>query len=407
MRDLRLRGRQNDEQTIPSSITDPILNLLRETHNGPTFGTRLNTQIVELFADGIKAFCSHHGILLSTIDCVGTHTPSLSRYHTATTVKTDNRSLGWNGIIQEKTGLTTIHDFTIMQGKVNRPLTTPVSYVDRVILRHPVKFRACLNIDDLSNISFISASAPSDSKATMSRNCGPGILFIDYATRYCTSNSQIDDRYGNFAANGTINHSIVDRFLNSHDYLALTPPLHMAREMFGDHEAQRLIDECLFANMCDADILATISRITAQNILQQYRRLLEAFFPGGQQVDELFICGPGSHNANIVDYLEVELPASVITKPLDDIGIPGDANGAVCYAHLAMEALVRQTTRVSGESAETQDEVEEEVVAARIARGENWDALVERVRGYSGRKPLRVTKDVRIERKSNGAAEGR
>jgi 1,6-anhydro-N-acetylmuramate kinase len=275
--------------------------------------------------------------------------------------------------------------------------------MDRVFLQHSAKFRGCLNIDELTNISFIPADATNRNRTTVSRNSGPGNLFINYAMRYCTTNVQSEDPEGRYAADGTINQSIVDRFLDSHDYLHLTPPLHIAREMFGDHQAQRLIDECLYADLCDADTVATITRVTAQNILKQYRRLLEAFFPEGQHVDELFICGPGARNANIVDYLEAELPESVITRPLDDVGIPGDANEALCYAHLALEAVLGQVTWCDGGDAEMQEEADEEAVIARIARGENWGALVERVRQFSGGKQLRATKDVRISDTTAGA----
>jgi 1,6-anhydro-N-acetylmuramate kinase len=70
----------------------------------------------------------------------------------------------------------------------------------------------------------------------------------------------------------------------------------MAAEMFGDHEAQHLIDECLALKLCGADMIATITRITAHNILKQYRRALEELFPPDQRVDELFICGRGARN---------------------------------------------------------------------------------------------------------------
>jgi 1,6-anhydro-N-acetylmuramate kinase len=276
--------------------------------------------------------------------------------------------------------------------------------MDRVFLQHPVKVRACLNIDELANISFIPASTTNGTRTTLSRNAGPGNLFINYAMQYCTANNQSEDAEGEYAADGTIDQPIVDHFLDSHDYLHLTPPLHIAREMFGDHEAQRLIDECLYADLCDADTVATITRITAQNILKQYRRLLEAFFPEGQVVDELFICGPGARNANIVDYLETELPESVITRPLDDVGIPGDANEALCYAHLALEAVLGQATRSDGEDKGTREGADEEAVIARITCGENWDAFAERVRQFSGGKQLRATRDVKIRGTRAGAS---
>ena len=120
--------------------------------------------------------------------------------------------------------------------------------------------------------------------------------------------------------------------------------------MFGDHEAQQLIDECLYSNMSEIDTLATITRITAQNILKQYRRLLQLFFQPDQEVDELFIGGRSARNSNIIDYLKSELPESVITKPLSDIGIPGDAQEAVCYAHLGLEAVLNQVTQAADAS---------------------------------------------------------
>jgi 1,6-anhydro-N-acetylmuramate kinase len=114
--------------------------------------------------------------------------------------------------------------------------------------------------------------------------------------------------------------------------------------MFGDHEAQQLIDECLCSNMSEIDTLATVIRITAQNILKQYRRLLQLFPSLTSKSTSSFIGGRSARNSNIIDYLESELPESVITKPLSDIGIPGDAHETVCYAHLGLEAVLNQVT---------------------------------------------------------------
>ncbi|KAI4943669.1 hypothetical protein J4E86_009632 [Alternaria arbusti] len=91
--------------------------------------------------------------------------------------------------------------------------------------------------------------------------------------------------------------------------------------------------------LSEADTIATVTRITAENILKQYRRLLALRFPAGQDVDELFISGPSARNANIIDYLEAELPERVITKPFDDIGIPGDANEAFYGIIAALEPV--------------------------------------------------------------------
>lgn len=373
-----------------------ILNLLREAQSKPALVTRINAQVGHMFSSSIRTFCQKHDIEIASIDFVGTHTPPLGRVYHPPAAKAEHHPLGWNTIVKLDTGLTTVFDFTIIELAVVRAHISPVAFVDRLYLRHPDKFRACINIDELVNISFVSPASEDGVRATIARDCGPGSLLIDYAMRYCTSNAHGEDHEGKFSASGKVNQAIVDRFLDSHDYLRVAPPLNIAREMFGDHEAQRLVDECLFSSMCEADTVATITRITAQNILKQYRRLLDLFFPRGRKVDELFICGPSAQNPNIIDYLEDELPESVITKPLDDIGIPGDANEVVCYAHLALEAVLGQVTQPSNPSVPTTRQPLDDAVRARIVRGENWQSLVDRVQRFSQGKPLHVTKDVQV-----------
>ncbi|KAH7085367.1 Anhydro-N-acetylmuramic acid kinase [Paraphoma chrysanthemicola] len=387
---------KHGEIAVPPAIRTPILNLLREAQSKPALLTRINAQIGQMFSGGIKTFCQNYDIGVSDIDIVGTYTPTLGRFYYPPAAKAEHHPLGWNTIINSDTGLTTVFDFAVIERAVVRARISPVAFVDRLYLRHPKRFRVCINIDELANISFVSPSSEDGLRATISRDCGPGSLLIDYAMRYCTSNDHGQDHEGRFSANGKVNQAIVDRFLDSHDYLRQSPPLNIAREMFGDHEAQRLVDECLFSSMTEADTVATITRITAQNILKQYRRLLDIFFPRGQKVDELFICGPSARNSNIIDYLEAELPESVITKPLDDIGIPGDANEAVCYAHLALETVLREATQSPKASIPTSRPPLDDDVRGRIVRGEKWEQLVGRVQRFSHGKPLHVTQDVRV-----------
>jgi len=215
--------------------------------------------------------------------------------------------------------------------------------------------------------------------------------------RYCTSNDQSEDRDGNLASLGKVNQGIVDRFLDSRDYLRQPPPLSIATEMFGDHEAQQLIDTCLYSNMSDQDTLATITRVTAQNMLNQYHRLLKTLFPAGQKVDELFICGLGARNSSIIDYLEAELPENVITKPLQDIGIPGDAHEPVCYAQLALEAVLSCTTQsayVPLAPGSTHPQVD--TVKASIVPGRRWNELLSRVLEYGGGERINVPIKVHV-----------
>ncbi|KAH7378845.1 hypothetical protein BKA66DRAFT_532770 [Pyrenochaeta sp. MPI-SDFR-AT-0127] len=381
---------------VPPPTQTPILNLLRELQSGPAVIPRLNKLLGSMFSNGIKTFCQNHNITRVSIDLVGTHTPILKRFQLPKTDDPNTYPLGWNTIIAAQTGLTVVFDFAVVESGIQRPQISPVAFVNRLLLRHPSKFRACLNIEELTNLSFIPNLSDGNARTTICHDCGPGSLLIDYAMRYCTSNNNSEDHDGKYAVQGKANQSIVDRFLGTHDYLRASPPLSIAREMFGDHEAQRLIDECIFLSMSDVDTVATITRITAQNILKQYHRLLKLYFPHNQKVDELFICGPGARNSNIIDYLEAELPESVITKPLDDIGLRGDANEAVCYAHLALEAALGKATHPSTPSTPASSQANDDNVRGKIAHGTNWDTNLDRIIQFSKGEPLHVTKDVRV-----------
>lgn len=389
-------------------MRDSVINFLQVGYRKSEPAPNLDDLLGSLFSGGITTFCRKHSIEVASVDFVGTHCEALASPSTQYDANdARNHPFYWNTIVARETGIGTVYDFTIIERADVRPHVHPTTYVDRIFLRHPSKFRACLNIDEVAHLSFIPAHGTDGVRTTISRDVGPGSLLIDYAMRYCTSNDQSEDHDGKVGSLGKVNQDIVNRFLDSHDFLRSPLSRNIATEMFGDHEAQQLIDECLYSNMSEVDILATVTRVTAQNLLKQYRRLLQFFFPPDQQVDELFICGPAARNSNIIDYLEFELPESVITKPLQDIGIPGDAHEAVCYAYLALEAVLNQTTQATGApSTPSSAHPNGGAVQAQFVRGRRWEELISNVLEFSGGQHVQVATDVRITGSLEAAVQG-
>ncbi|KAH7347979.1 Anhydro-N-acetylmuramic acid kinase [Pyrenochaeta sp. MPI-SDFR-AT-0127] len=352
--------------------------ILCEPRNRRSSVSRIDALLGHILCGAAKAFCVDHDVDLATIDIIGSHSHALTQHLANPKV---GGASNWNTFIAAETGITTVFDFLITECGAPRPSMSPISFVDMVLLQHPTKFRACLDIDDTARISFIPAVSDNVVHQTVSRNCGPGTLWIDYAMRYCTFNEQGGDYSSEFAATGNVNQDVVKRFFEGWDYLRTTSDVKMAIEMFGDHEAQRLIDDCLYLGMSPADTVATIIRITTKNIILQYRRLLK-YFPADQRVEELFICGPGAKNSIIVDSLRTQLK-NVFIMPRDNFRTQCDAKEAIYCAHLALDVVRRQATQLSELLPSRPFQATGHAVYGKIARGVGWDKMFKSIEHQS------------------------
>ncbi|PVH91745.1 hypothetical protein DM02DRAFT_320139 [Periconia macrospinosa] len=397
---LRMQFIKYDEVVVPHQVRSSIFNLLRTHPSHNHAEAVVHSVLGHMFSTASKCFRGNHKIPLESIDLIASQANSIPASTIpsapATPSRTDPALDSWTAVIAEETGITT----TTCVVETRRPVNTgnPSAGVplDSLLLRHPTKFRACLTINDVLNITIVPPSQSENNMVPPSTICGPGTMLINYAMRYVTCNQLEHDHDGSYGAQGRVDSKIVDRFLSAHDYMGRVPPMEMAMVMFGQHEAQGLIDECLFLGLSEHDTIATITRVTAENMVRQYRRLMAAFCPA-HTFDEIFICGPGARNTNILDYLKEVLPEHIVTRPLDDVGIPGDAKDAVCCAQLGLETLLLHASLQDGPLFEDQ----RHTAPGRVARGRNWAALREQVLRFCEGKKVPPVQRVVIEREAN------
>ncbi|KAF5679580.1 anhydro-n-acetylmuramic acid kinase [Fusarium heterosporum] len=388
-----------DEMPVPQWIKKPVLTMLRETKTTPSKMSQLNVQLGEMFGHAVKEFCDKHEVSLDSIDLIGSHGQTI--WLLSMPEEAETRSafcLGEGTVISAITGITTVTDFRMAEQAVGRQGAPLVALIDGLLLHHPTKWRVCQNIGGIANLCVIPPDSEGGVEAMVDWDCGPGNMFIDNAMRYFTNGEMEYDRDGEWSGRGTVRQDIVDNFLNTNKYCNHTPPKTTGRETFGDNEGQELIDECLAAGCDKYDTLATITRITAQNIVKQYRTFFPRFGISLDKIAEVYMCGGGARNPTIIKYLREQLPGTEI-RALDETGVPSDAKEAVSFAQQAMEAILGRAALVPVNS----DSLVPNTISGKIAPGKKWRDIMKQAiefgEGYSG---LPTVKEMIVEKPYTG-----
>jgi len=325
----------------PEEIRNKLLELFSRSLSTVEKICQADVVLGELFADAAYRIAKKAGIDMADVDGIGTSGQYL--YHVRAGQRSDDVWIGEKEIpscidlasgitIAEKTGVTTVSNLRHRDYSVKGQGNPLVTYGDWVLFCHPDYSRAVQNIGGIANPTVIPSGATVDD--VFAFDTGPGNMVIDAVTRHITRGKMTFDRDGKIASSGRVNQRLLDRLME-HPYITKQPPKTTGREVFGEVFLNHVLELAGEAQVSDADLLATVTALTAESIAYNYN----AFVLPRVQLDEIVLSGGGVYNETLVGMLKDRLSSLRFTTIEDCIGIPILAREVVAVVIITNETL--------------------------------------------------------------------
>jgi anhydro-N-acetylmuramic acid kinase len=304
----------------PAELRTQILALQHPMENELETTELMANTLAKLYADAVNQLLAITTLSPNEISAIGCHGQTIRhRPELGFTLQIGNPAL-----LTELTDITVVADFRsrdIAAGGQGAPL---VPAFHKAIFAHPLLNRAVINIGGIANITYLASNAD-----LIGFDSGPGNMLLDAWIKQHKNLSY--DTNGAWASTGEIITPLLSAML-AEPYFALKPPKSTGRDLFND---AWLAQHLAANNYRPQDVACTLVSLTAHSIynaLQHHCR----------DVDEVYLCGGGAHNALLVEQLQNLLGGKKV-ETTDNLGIGVDWVEAIAFAWLAELCLSQQT----------------------------------------------------------------
>lgn len=247
--------------------------------------------------------------------------------------------IGEPAVIAERTGCPVWSDFRVADIAAEGEGAPFVPYFDRLALGRSDRYRVCLNIGGIANLTLLPPGV--DLSGVIAFDTGPGNILLDGLARELEIGRY--DTGGQRAATGTPD---VDRLASAlaDPYFAVHPPKSTGRERFGRSFLERhfgplqgLEDDAI------AERFATAVALTVESIAKALEG--ETGTPVVPDSAEIVVSGGGRLNEELMRRLAERCTPRAIVS-IDDLGLDGDFKEAVAFAVLAYESALGRSVNV-------------------------------------------------------------
>jgi anhydro-N-acetylmuramic acid kinase len=368
--ELRLRVLGYQETPHDQALRARVLRLIQPASSRIDEACRLNVELGEAFARAARDALDALGV---GADLVCSHGQTVWHEVRPDGSVAATLQIGEPSVIAERLGVTVVADFRprdVAAGGQGAPLA---SYPDALLFADREKARAIHNLGGIGNVTWL---PPGGALADfLAFDTGPGNALIDLAVGRLTG--QRFDEDGRLAAAGRADEAELARLL-AHPYFAMPPPKSTGRELFSAAFADDAIDRLLAAGRSSADVVATLTRLTARTVADQYRRFLPRW------PDEVVLGGGGARNPTLRAWLAEEL-GGVRLLDHDEFGLPSSGREAIYFAVMGYQALHGRPNTVPACTG-----ARHPVVMGKIVPGANYAALTRGIRPEVQLRRMRV-----------------
>ncbi len=288
---------------------------------------KADVALAKMIGEGINTLIEQHQLDRSQIKAIGSHGQTIRhRPEHGFTLQ-----IGDPNIITEMTQIPVVSDFRrrdMAAGGQGAPL---VPAFHQALFQHESIHRVILNLGGIANVSLLPAGAP---EQVSGFDTGPANILMDaWCHRYT---GQPYDENGNWAAYGQPIRSLLER-LQAHDFFAKEPPKSTGREDFNldwldDQIMDWRNDELAYDELEDTpeNVQATLLKLTT-------RAIKKAIYRSGMETGEVYVCGGGAYNSQLLEQLRWRLRKHQWTvQSTADLGLSPTWVEATAFAWLAM-----------------------------------------------------------------------
>jgi anhydro-N-acetylmuramic acid kinase len=309
-------------QAIPQELKQQILDLCQPPNDSVQLLGETDHKLGKLYAETTLSLLNKAQLKASQICAIGCHGQTIRHSTPSEGNIPFSLQIGDANILAAKTGVPVVADFRRKdmalggQGAPLVPAFHQYAFADAKVNR------AIVNIGGISNISIVSSDGNCSGFDT-----GPGNLLMDLwsqihlGTRY--------DNNGDWAANGEPCQAFLE-LMKSYEFFSQPAPKSTGRELFNHQWLNAQLAQ--FTKLAPQDVQSTLLSLTAETIS-------EAILNLDTSADEVYICGGGAYNGQLMAKLSEQLPNLHSTESL---GIAPNLVEGCAFAWLAKQRLDHQ-----------------------------------------------------------------